>query len=325
MKRRVLTLGLAGLGLAAPVYAGDDAPAMGGVLAGPGSLPGLTDDAMVDPAQPAPRNQPASGEHAGDQWGGQRQRSWELPAITVQGEAASALREEDRVGSYAQPRWTATRRFPGTRVYVIPEGHIQVEGWARSTVGRDDGTEWRFLQEVEIGLPHRFQLDVYFRQDYATSDDQTLLGGQFEVRYALADWGKIWGNPTLYFEYLALEERPDRIEPKLLLGGEIAEGWHWGLNAIAELELSGAEEHEWSISAGVSYTLIDSTLSIGVENVFAAVDTNEDRGDFETSDVIGPSIQWKPFEDATINFAPLFGVTNESPAAQIYLNVGWEF
>ncbi len=41
--------------------------------------------------------------------------------------------------------------------------------------------------------------------------------------------------------------------------------------------------------------------------------------------MIGPSIQWKPVKNFTMNFAPLIGTTNESPAAQIYLNMGWEF
>jgi len=27
----------------------------------------------------------------------------------------------------------------------------------------------------------------------------------------------------------------------------------------------------------------------------------------------------------TINFAPLVGLTDDSPDAQIYLNIGWEF
>ena len=29
---------------------------------------------------------------------------------------------------------------------------------------------------------------------------------------------------------MSLEQRPDKIEPKLLVGGEIAPRWHWGLN-----------------------------------------------------------------------------------------------
>src|SRR6266436_9927032 len=78
---------------------------------------------VVNPAdaQQRPSTQPqAQPEHL---------RSFELPAVTVVGEKPSDLREEDRVGSYGQPRWTATRRFPNTRVYVVPEGKIEGELW----------------------------------------------------------------------------------------------------------------------------------------------------------------------------------------------------
>ncbi|HVZ94993.1 MAG TPA: hypothetical protein VG797_10835 [Phycisphaerales bacterium] len=278
-------------------------------------------------AQPAESSNAATVEPGAPVQAG-RARSWELPPVVVEGEPASSLREEDRIGPYGQPRWTATRRFPSTRVDVIPEGKVEVEGWARATVKRSDQggeTDWRFLQEVEFGLPYRFQVDLYLRQDYDTGPDETLWGGQFEVRWALADWGKLPGNPTLYFEYITLEDRPDKIEPKVLLGGEIAEGWHWGTNFIFEYELSGGRECEYSVSAALSRTIIDEVLSLGVETVFAATDVKGARGDFETSFVIGPSLQWRPVQNATVNIAPLIGIGNESPIAQIYFNIGWEF
>ncbi|MCB1865440.1 MAG: hypothetical protein KDG50_08400, partial [Chromatiales bacterium] len=211
-----------------------------------------------------------------------------------------------------------------TRVYVVPEGKVEVEAWARGTF--DDGeSEWRFLQELEIGLPGRFQLDLYLREDYDSASDDTLWGSQFEVRWALADWGEVWGNPTLYFEYVLLDDRPDKIEPKLLLGGEITERWHWAVNFVAELELGGEREHEYQVTSGVSYSIIDSVLSLGVENRFVFADTKDDRGDFTTQFLIGPSCQWRPTPPLTINVAPLFGVTEDSPEVQLWLNIGWEF
>jgi len=41
--------------------------------------------------------------------------------------------------------------------------------------------------------------------------------------------------------------------------------------------------------------------------------------------LLGPSIQYRPLPQMTINFAPLVGLTDDSPDAQIYLNLGWEF
>jgi len=255
-----------------------------------------------------------------------RLRTWELPAVTVTGVPPPALREEEAIGPYGQPRWTATRRFLTTRVYVVPEGKIETEVWARYTQPKHGETgEWRTLQELEIGLPHRFQLDLYLRQDFENHADNFLWGGQFEVRYALADWGKIWGNPTLYFEYAPLEDRPDVIEPKLLLGGELAPRWHGAINLVAEMELSGEETHEYQVTSGISYAVTDSRFSVGVENKFVFADTKGDRGDFTYENLIGPSLQYKPVPGMTINFVPLVGVTHDSPKAQVFLNAGWEF
>jgi hypothetical protein len=252
-------------------------------------------------------------------------RSFELPPVTVVGEKQSDLREEDRVGSYGQPRWTATRRFPSTRVYVVPEGKVEFEYWLRPTFNKDGSTETRSLYELEIGLPHRFQLDLYLRSDQDGDDGEMLWGQQIEIRWALADWGKIWGNPTLYFEYVMLEQRPDVFEPKLLLGGEIAPRWHWGANLVAEIQLDGEEEHEYQITGGVSYTVIDEKFSLGGETQFFFTDVAGDRGNFDTAILLGPSFQFRPLPQMTINFTPMAGLTDDSPDGRLYLNIGWEF
>lgn len=255
-------------------------------------------------------------------------RTWELPEVVVEGEPASGLREEDLVGPYRQPRWTTRRRFPTTRVYVVPEGKVETEFWSRATINRDSqggGTDWRFLQEFEIGLPYRFQFDFYLRQDHSAGSGTTQGGAMFEVRWALADWGELWGNPALYLEYISLGDRPDKIEPKLLLGGELDEGWHWGANLVFEWELAGDREAEYALTTALAKTVLDEELSLGIESVLSLTDTKGSRGDFSTSLVIGPSLQWRPAPAATINFAPLVGVTGDSPAAQIYFNAGLEF
>ena len=253
----------------------------------------------------------------------QHPRSYELPAVTVEGQKVPDLREEDLVGSYNQPRWSATRRFPGTRIYVIPENQVEVEFWARPTFNRDGSTETRLLYEVEIGLPHRFQLDLYYRADIADNDYHN--GAQLEMRWALADWGKIPGNPTLYLEYAPLEDAPDKVEARLLLGDQLAPRWHWGLNLNAEFELSGEEEHEYQVSGGLSYAVIDEKFSAGAE--FKALFTDElgSRGTFTDVYLVGPSFQWRPLPQLTVNLAPLLGIGPDSPTAEVTLNVGYEF
>jgi len=255
---------------------------------------------------------------------GPRLRSFELPAVTVVG-TSSNLREEDRIGPYKQPRWTATRRFPGTRVYVVPEGKVEVEYWLRPTFNRDGETDIRTLYEIEFGLPHRFQLDLYFRTDQTGDNSEMLIGQQVEFRWALADWGVLPGNPTLYLEWVGPEQRPDKIEGKLLLGGEIAEGWHWGSNLVAELETGGEREYEYQLTGAISRTVIDERFSIGAEGIILIADTKEDRGNFSDSYLLGPSFQFRPLPAMTINVAPLVGIGHNSPDAQVYLNIGYEF
>jgi hypothetical protein len=267
-------------------------------------------------AAPQPAAPPASPPRA----------SYELPPVEVVGEPAANLREEQRVGPYAQPRWTARRRFPSTRVYVRPPGTAELEYWLRPTVNKDGSTEIRTLYELSVGFEPRLQLDLYFRTDQEGDDAEMLVGHQFEVRYALADWGKIWGNPTLYFEWAGLEQRPDVFEAKLLLGGELAERWHWGSNLVGEFQLGGEREYEYQLTGGVSYTLEDSRLSLGGEAQLIVSDVSGDRGDFGTPTIfLGPSVQFRPTDRLSFNFAPLVGLTDESPDFRAFLVVGYEF
>jgi hypothetical protein len=278
----------------------------------------LTEAALAQPADgtKSPLDQPAG-----------RMRSWELPAVTVEGVAPSGLREEERVGTYGQPRWTTRRAVPDTRIYVIPEGKVEIEYWYRPTFTRDNTVETRMLTEVEFGLPYRFQLDLYFRTDQADAGSHMDFAGQFEVRWALADWGKIWGNPTLYFEYIVREDgKADKIEPKLLLGGEIAEGWHWGVNFVAELEIEGEDlEHEYEFTSVITRSIVDDVFTVGAAFKFSLIDVKDDRGHYSTPFFVGPTFQWRPVEAMTINLATLIGVGAESPRGQITVNVGWEF
>jgi hypothetical protein len=256
----------------------------------------------------------------------ERLRSWEMPEIVVTADREAALYEEQKIGSYGQPRWTATRRFLTTRGYVRPEGKMEVEYWLRTTFNKDGTVSYRSLYELEFGLPHRLQLDIYLRTDQKTEESEIKMSEQIELRYALADWGELPGNPTLYLEWIRHHDDPDQIEPKILFCGEMAPRWHWGLNLVAEMQVSGEErEHEYSARGGVSYSKYDSKFAIGAECEAVWADTEDDRGNFSESLVLGPSIQYHPNPQMTINAAPLFGVTNDSPDAQVWFNCGWEF
>jgi len=306
MQRLILGIVAGGL-LSLPVFA--EGPYDLGPLPEVPGLPAyLTAEPPANPPPPMP----------------ERLRTYELPAVNVVGQKPSELREEDRVGSYGQPRWTATRRFPNTRVYVIPEGKIETELWFIPRFLHSGETNGRYLAEIEYGLPYRFQVDAYYRLDIDESG-KGQNGAQLEMRWALADWGKIWGNPTIYAEYIYHEFDADGVEFKLLLGDELAPRWHWGVNFVAELETGGEREYTYEIDGGLSYTVVDEKFSVGAETKIEFISTHGHRANYETSILIGPSMQWRPVPQMSVNLAPLFGVTDDSATARVYLNIGWEW
>jgi hypothetical protein len=254
-----------------------------------------------------------------------RLRSWEMPPTVVRA-SPGALREEDLIGSYGQPRWTARRLFPTTRVYVRPEGEFAVEYWTRVKVPRDGGpTTVETEYEVEVGLPGRFQIDLYHVTSKTGREGELDTAEQkYELRYALADWGELWMNPAVYFEYVSRDSEVDKVEYKLLLGDELGEGWHFGSNLVLEHELGGVGENEYGLTLGLARTLIDETFSLGAEVKAALLDESADRGDYTKELEIGPSLRWMPLPQMHVDFAPLVGIGPDSRGADIFLVIGWE-
>jgi hypothetical protein len=254
-------------------------------------------------------------------------RSFEMPPVTVQGTAP--LKEEDLIGDYHQPRWTAARRFGETRIYVVPDGTAEFEYWLIPERLPSGVTTTASMYEVEFGLPHRFQLDLY-AVGHQTGGNGTygIDGQQVEVRYALADWGKLFGNPTLYAEWKNLSGVPSHFEGKLLLGGQITSRWHWGSNFVWEHEMGGVKENSNEWTTGVSYAVADTKASVGMETQLALVNHETlpgTRSPFSTEFLIGPSIQFRPLPQVHLDLAPLFGVTSASSRVKLFVVFGWEF
>lgn len=248
----------------------------------------------------------------------------ELPPVTVEAEALPGLAEEALVGPYNQPRWTIQRPFSTTRVYVQPPGVVEAEFWFIAEVPEEGENVYESQFEISIGLPHRFQLDLYFIPRWSGDDNSPILFSQsVELRYALADWGEIPGNPTLYAEYIIVGKGPDVYELKALFGGGLAPGWHYGVNLVFERVLGGEYENEYAVTAGISKTIIDRKLSLGAEVEVEVSDESGNRFEFEGSEVlIGPTIQYHPSPRTFLNITPLFGVTEESPTAEVIVTFG---
>jgi hypothetical protein len=249
---------------------------------------------------------------------------------------AGVMKEEYLVGPYKQAEWTQHRRFGTTRIYIQqPPGAVEFEQWLEIRIPKQGGknTEIRMREELEFGLGGRFQLDVYLHTIYEIDRkkvENTLdwRGISYELRWALADWNEIWGNPTLYFEYFMPNGAADTVEGKILFGGEIAPRWHWGFNIVYERELAIQSERTEEIKGtlGLSYSLIDTKLGVGL-SMEASYEAEYEGGVAGRSREVlaGPSFQYRPIPKAHLNFEPMWGLTGESKRAKIFIIFGWDF
>lgn len=303
---RALNLGDAGLGatswasgeVVAVGLPADDAPAAPGAGT-PSDLPQTLPPTVVT----APREQP----------------------YYVPEHIPSTGRLNERVGPNNQPVWTTQRRFPTTRAYVLAPWQVEFESWWEGKF-RKDGTErHRYLEELEFGLPGRFQFDFYWKIEQETGEETRWSDFQVEGRWALAPWDCIPLNPTLYGEYKFMEgDEPEAWEAKLLLADDIGSRWQWAVNFFYEKQTSGAEEIEMGASAGLSYALFDPCLTVGIEAKYERTTAIDSRDDPEIEVLVGPSIQWHPTRRIHIDIAPLFGVTEDSPDMQIWVVFGFD-
>ncbi|MEP6809303.1 MAG: hypothetical protein ABI992_03600 [Chthoniobacterales bacterium] len=242
-------------------------------------------------------------------------------AITVTA-SADSLQQATPVGPYGQPVWTTERFFSNTRVYVRPPGTAELNQFWTPEFLRDGTVEHTFRDEIEIGLPHRFQLDLYQNWNIDGNRRPFYKGSSVEVRYALADWGKIPLNPTLYAEWNFNRGAPDVWEAKILLGETFCGRWNWAGNLTYEQETGGARGREIAMSQALSYAVIDRIVNVGVEMLFEHKTEAGSRGHPAVEFLIGPAFNVKPSRHTYLSVSPLFGTTGDSPRAQIFLAFG---
>jgi hypothetical protein len=251
----------------------------------------------------------------------------QLDAVFVYG--TNTLLEEIPLGPNQQPEWTARRRFVTTRIYVQPPWQVETElGWDGAFL-RNGKPQHLIQEEIELGLPYRFQLDVEnVNQNFEEGGDAGEWhheSNSVELRWALADWGKIPLNPTVNLEWKFNDGQADAYECQLLLGDELGPRWHWGLNLFFEQQIGDDRVREFAASQAVSYTLIDQKVGAGVEMKFSSESDKDSRNSPENKFQIGPSMQWRPTRRTHLDLVPLFGVNADAPVCEVFLFFGFEF
>jgi hypothetical protein len=204
-------------------------------------------------------------------------------------------------------------------------------------------------QEIEIGLPHRF--GIAFENSVESfrghTQERTF---SIEGRYALADWNKIPLNPTVFVEYkfgvgdilhdegppeplpkgeaeeflMEHEPLPDAVEVRLLLAQDFGNNVEWALNGFFEQEVGGDRGREIGFAQSIMFPIIlpKERLKVGAEMQFTSftdAGIREEDEDASYRCVIGPTVAWKPSANTRLDVSTLFGVTDDSPRASVFV------
>ena len=97
-------------------------------------------------------------------------------------------------------RFSRSRFSPITNGYVLPPGEVFAALIYEGDAFMRRQTRPHLTQEIEIGLPYRFGLAIENSIEHFNGDTENS-SFSIEGRWALADWGKIPLNPTLFAEY----------------------------------------------------------------------------------------------------------------------------
>ncbi len=270
-------------------------------------------------------------------------RTTDSPPPTLS-ESEIFVKGDELPGAYGAPGAFSRSRFsPLTNAYVLPPGSVYAALIYEGDAFRHGPPDHIFAQEIEVGLPYRFGLAVENRIERFVGDTENS-SFSVEGRWALADWGKIPLNPTLFAEYkfgtgsilheegpppppeeAAAEgdgppDRPDAYEFRLLLSQEFGGRFEWAFNAFFEKENTGDRGREWGFAQSIQTPILlpRERLKAGVEMKYQNFTVKDTRGSPIHRFEIGPSISFKPAAHMRFDIAPLFGLTKDSPRVQVF-------
>ena len=212
-----------------------------------------------------------------------------------------------------------------TKSYVLPPFSFELETIYEGDLFRHGPPRHLFTQEVEMGLPLRFDAAIQNQLERLSgrANDRISLAG----RYALADWNKIPLNPTISAEYkFGIGETshdggvPDAVEFGLILSHDFRQMVEWAMNWSIEQEVNGSRSTDWGFAQSVEVPVLlpEEQLEIGLEMQYRHAEDTISRADQPRGFVIGPTLAWRPTKSARVDVSPLFGCTSDSPRVQIF-------
>ena len=268
-------------------------------------------------------------------------------AQTTTSEPVVVTGEEVPSAYGATPDFSRSRFSNLVNAYVLPPGAVYFGLIYQGDALRFNRPDSMLTQELEIGLPHRFGLAFENGTEFYRSNTQDRTFS-IEGRYAFADWNKIPLNPTVFVEYKVgigtifhdegppapLEKGeaqaflmehiplPDAYEVRLLLAQNFGKA-EWALNGFFEQEIGGDRGREYGFAQSMMVPITsDERLKVGVEMQFTTFNDRGIRDNDEPNSyrfIVGPTIAWKPSKNTRFDLSPLFGVTDDSPRASVFL------
>jgi len=259
--------------------------------------------------------------------------------VVVSAESEEAEHDQfTELGEYAQPAWAERSRFSSTTsVYVLSPYEMFVGTIWEAIFRRHGKTLHDLTQEVDFGLPHRFEVGLENELGLVGTDaHETSVTA--EARYAFANWNAIPLNPAISAEYIFgvgksvkdtgsdkdLRRQPNAVAVRLLLGQNFGDHFGYGLNVGLQQDVSRDSGREFEISQSVAYGAMKGKLEFGAEMRYVHNTPQRnpvDRDEFVT----GPTIGWKPTRQLRISLAPLLGCTGDSPRVASFVLVSYEF
>lgn len=249
--------------------------------------------------------------------------------VEVHGQAS----EFDEPGGYGQPQWAERSQASSTtKLYVLSPYEVFVGIFSESDFHRHGKPTHDLMQEIEVGLPHRFEIG--FENHLGISDDEAAeTMANLEARYAFASWGTIPLNPAIAGEYKfgindtpgGASHQPDAYEVRLLVGQEFVPRLQWAANIFFQQDLGAPHNREAGLTQDITYLAIADKLELGAEMRYT-YDSDKFPGRGSQNEfVIGPSVSWKSNKYTVLDLAPLFGVTPDSPRIAASFTVSFEF
>lgn len=253
----------------------------------------------------------------------------------------ASAQEFEEPGGYGQPQWAErSRASVTTKLYVLSPFEFYAGIVSESNFPQNGKSFHRVTQEIELGLPHRFEIGIENDVGISGKDVEEERVG-FAGRYAFGAWGAIPLNPTISGEYNfsvgrnrtrpsaarrsdTLESSADSYELRLLLGQEFFPRIQWASNFFFGQEINALRNRELGFTQSVTYTILPDRLELGWEMRYKHEKDKRSASRSEDQLVIGPSINWKPNRHIVVSLAPLLGCTSDSPQLATFFTASIE-